>query len=260
MFFVLSKLLDVFLSPYFWAVLFLAIAIPWRRRTVLRHWKRRRAIGIAGLVVLFVFSTEPVANGLLRNLETAAPSTYAPERPYDVVVLLGGVTDERVAKETGTPNYNDNVERLVETHRLLASGQAKYAIVSGAAMDASFAAFGEARVLAAQMREWGIAEDRIILEEKARNTRENAVYTKAIVDARRFERVVIVTSAFHMRRAHECFNAVGLAVDTRPVDFRTYRDAPASFVPRAHHLATSTSAIRELFGWRIYRAQGYAKP
>ena len=38
--------------------------------------------------------------------------------------------------------------------------------------------------------------------------------------ARGFEKVLVVTSAFHMRRARECFNKVGIPFDTLAVDFR----------------------------------------
>jgi uncharacterized SAM-binding protein YcdF (DUF218 family) len=207
-FFVLSKILDIFLTPYFWGLFLVALAIPWSRRSVSR-WKRRRAIGIAGVLVLLFFSLEPVSNALVWSLEHEVPSTYREDVVYDVVVLLGGVTDERAMAVSGQPAYNDNVERLVATHRLLRDGKAKYAIVSGAAMDPSLVRFGEAPVLIDQLREWGIEGERLISEDRARNTRENAVYSAEIIKARGFSRVLVVTSAFHMKRAVECFNAVG---------------------------------------------------
>lgn len=257
MFFFLSKILDVLLTPYAWATLLLLAAIPWTRRS-LRRWKRRRAFGIAGMLVLLVFSLEPVANAIVWKMEHDAPSTFRPDVTYDAVILLGGVTDERVMAVTGQPSYNDNVERLVMTHRLLQEGKARVTIISGAAMDPALARFGEARVLGEQLHDWGIAEDRILLEERARNTRENAVYSAEIVRARGYRKVLVVTSAFHMKRAQECFAAVDLPVDTLAVDYRA-SDGPKSWLPRAHALATSSSSIRELFGRVIYRAQGYAR-
>ena len=78
--------------------------------------------------------------------------------------------------------------------------------------------------------------------------------------ARGFHTVLIVTSAFHMPRAHGCFRAVGLEVDTLPVDFRSFA-APyrGEWIPRAKHLEESTEAIREWFGRFIYRVRGYSK-
>lgn len=257
MFFFLSKILDVVLTPYAWAAILLFAAIPWTRGS-LRRWKRRRAFGIAGAIVLVVFSLEPVSNALSWKMERDAPSTYRADVTYDAVILLGGVTDERVVALTGEPAYNDNVERLLTTFRLLQEKKANVAIISGAAMEPDLARFGEARVLGEQLRAWGIPEERIVLEEKARNTRENAMYSAEIVRARGYRRVLVVTSAFHMKRAEECFVAVGLPVDTLAVDYRAH-DREKSWLPRAQWLATSSTDVRELFGRVIYRLQGYAR-
>jgi uncharacterized SAM-binding protein YcdF (DUF218 family) len=256
-FFLLSKILDVVLSPYAWGLLLLAAAVPWRRRS-LRTWKRRRALGIAGLAMLVLFATEPVSNAIVWSMEHDAPSTYRADVVYDAVVLLGGVTDDRVMAATEQPAYNDNVERLVMTHRLLADGRATVAIVSGAPSDPSLARVGEARALVDQMRAWGIAEDRLIVEDRARNTRENAVFSAEIIRARGYRKVLIVTSAFHMKRAAECFNAVDLEFDTLAVDYRAY-EGSKPWLPRPRPLAASSDMIRELFGRLIYRLQGYAR-
>ncbi len=263
MFFVLSKLLDIFLSPYTWGVLLLAVAVPWRRPRRPERWKRRRLAGVAGLVVLLFFSLEPVANRLFYRLEHATPSTYRPDETYDVVILLGGLGDERVAMETGQPAFNDNVERLIATHRLLAEGRARFAIVSGGPEHPDLAEFSEARVLARQIVAWGVDPSRVILEDEARNTRENAVYSQRIVNERGFQKVLIVTSAFHMPRAAECFEAVGMKVDRLAVDFRAHAQhspGAGSWLPRVAYLAHSTATIREMAGLHIYRFQGYAKP
>lgn len=263
MFFVLSKLLDVLLSPFTWGLLLVGLAVPWRPPRPETRWRPRRLAGVAGLGVLVVFALEPVSNGLLYRLEHAAPSTERPGVTYDVVILLGGLGDERVAMETGQPAFNDNVERLIATHRLLADGRARFAIVSGAPEHPAFAEHSEARVLARQLTSWGIDPSRVILEEQARNTRDNAVYSQRIVEERGFDEVLVVTSAFHMRRAVECFEAVGMTFDHLAVDFRAhgaYVPEPRSWLPRASYLASSTGTLREMAGLWIYRAQGYAKP
>ena len=265
MFYVLSKILDVFLSPLTWALVFLLLALPWRhprrRLRAARRWRSRRGLGIAGLAVLVVFALDPVSNAMLYRLEHATESTYRDDQIYDAVVLLGGVTDERIGAETGQPSYNDNVERLVATHRLLAEGRARTVIISGAAVEAALVDSGEARVLGRQLVAWGIDPARIILEERARNTRENAVYSKRIADERGFEKVVIVTSAFHMRRAAECFAAVDMNVDRLIVDYRAHARLPrVALFPRAGNLAESERMLREFFGLYIYRARGYARP
>ena len=153
-FFILSKLLDVLLSPYTWGLALLVLAVPWRRPRRKSAWRRQRLAGLAGASLLFFFALEPVSNWILYRLEHATTSTYRPDVTYDAVILLGGVGDERVTAETGQPTYNDNVERLVATHRLLAAGHARFAIVSGAPEVAELAEYGEARVLGRQIVDW----------------------------------------------------------------------------------------------------------
>jgi uncharacterized SAM-binding protein YcdF (DUF218 family) len=260
-FFFLSKLLDVLLSPYVWGLLLLAAALPWRVRDA-RNWRRRRVFGAAGLVVLLLASSEAVSNGLVWNLEHASTSTYRDDVTYDAVILLGGVVDEEASAKSGQPSYNENVERLVMTHRLLRDGKARVVIVSGGTIDPKLAAYGEAVMLGRQLQEWGIPKERIIIEDRARNTRENALYSKEIVRARGFERVLVLTSAFHMLRAAECFAAVDMKVDTLAVDWRGHEhahDGLAGWLPRARNLSISEGMLRERIGRLVYRAQGYGK-
>ena len=258
MFYFASKLLDVLLSPFSWGLALLALAVPWRRRPT-RRWRRKRVLGALGLTIMVVASTWPVSNALTRRLESAARPTYHEDVVYDAVVLLGGVVDEEAMARSGQPAYNDNVERLVATHRLLRDDKARIVIISGAALERKD--LGEAVVLGRQLEDWGIAKDRIIVEDRARNTRENAVFTQEIVRARGFERVLVVTSAFHMVRATECFAAVGMPVDTMAVDYRGHDRAGrvGEWLPRAGSASVTTAMLREVAGRLIYRVQGYGK-
>jgi uncharacterized SAM-binding protein YcdF (DUF218 family) len=254
-FFVLSKILDVLLSPLAWAILLVGAGLLLRER---RPRASRGCLGGA-LAVLYLFSIEPVALGLWSSLEADPPKSAPREEPYDVVVLLGGLVEEGPTELHGLAMYNENVERLLVTRELLADGRAKKVLLSGGA--ASGRSVIEARILADELARMGIARDRMVLEEISRNTRENAVEAKRIADREGWQSMVVVTSAFHMRRALGCFRKVGLSPDTLPVDFRTYRFEllRASFLPRTGALNTSAVAIRELFGRVVYRLQGYAE-
>lgn len=264
MFFLLSKLLDTFLSPLTWALLCFALAIPWRRSRPSRRardLRRRRAAGALGLGILLFFSWAPVANGLCWHVEHLTTSTMRPDTVYDAVILLGGVVDDRVPAPTGFPAFNDNVERVIGVHRLLADGKARYAIISGASLDPISPDLAEAPALARQLVAWGIDPARIILEERSKNTRENALYSKKIAAEHGFGKVVIVTSAFHMPRAEECFRAVDFPVHTLMVDYRARDNVPMTelLTPRSQSLYASTAMLRELFGGIVYRARGYAR-
>jgi uncharacterized SAM-binding protein YcdF (DUF218 family) len=250
-FFFLSKILDVLLSPLAWSVALLVVGLTGKPG-------KRRWAGFAGILVLLFFSLEPVSNALFRSLETPPIRTVRDGVTYDVVILLGGVSDERAETTWGQRAYNENNERLLETYDRLRTGAARYAIVSGGSLSPTPKV--EARVLADQLIAWGISPDRVVVEDRARNTHENAVNSAAIVRARGWQSVLLVTSANHMPRAYGCFVAEGLPADTLPVDFRSYGSAyTGELIPRESHLERSSAAIREWFGRVVYRARGYTR-
>jgi uncharacterized SAM-binding protein YcdF (DUF218 family) len=253
-FFLLSKTLDALLSPLWWAVALIAVGLG-----RLTPANRRRWYALAGLVVLLIFSLEPFANALERALERGATQTYRRDLTYDAVILLGGVVERDAI--SGRPAYNEGVERLLVTFDLLRTNNARFAILSGGVLDPAVPDLVEASVLARQLVEWGIAPERLVMETRSRNTRENAVESRRMADEHGWSRLLVVTSAFHMPRALGCFRAVGLAVDTLPVDYRAYDPArfSGSWLPRAAQLERSTMALREWFGRGVYRLRGYAR-
>lgn len=251
MFFFLSKTADILLAPLTWGML-LCLLGTCRKRPWMR-WSP--ALGVA---VLALFSLEPVANALLVHLETQAVRTVRRNVTYDAVILLGGPVSHAPTQAHGVPSYKDSVERLLVSYDLLRAGRAKKIIVTGG--------FGwpgdrvnEAQVLARQLQDWGIARERIVLETRAVNTRENAVESERLVKRLGYRTLLLVTSAYHMPRALDCFRAVGLKVDALPVDFRSGNTRTNEWLPRATGLETSTSVLREVFGRWVYRLKGYGK-
>jgi uncharacterized SAM-binding protein YcdF (DUF218 family) len=250
-FFFLSKILDILLSPLAWSVILVLVGLT-------GSGTRRRWVGFAGVLVLLVFSLEPVSNGLFGALERGSRTTFRSGVTYDAVILLGGVTDERAEVTWGQRSFNDNNERLLETYDLLRTGAAKNAILSGG--DIVPTPKVEAKALADQLALWGIDPSRLVVEAHARNTRENAVFSAEIVREHGWHDVLLVTSAFHMPRAVGCFRAVGLPADALPVDYRSYGgEYRGELIPRVDHLQQSNAAIREWFGRRIYSLRGYAR-
>ena len=252
MFFVLSKTIDALLSPLSWAMLLLIAGLV-RHRGQIPAWAPLGALAILGF-----FSVEPVSNALLRRLESSAQRTERRNVTYDAVILLGGMVEERAMQSSGMPAYNEHTERLLATFDVLRSGHAKQAIITGGIVRPGITVI-EARVLASQLESWGIDHGRLLVEDHARNTRENAELSKQIIEAHHLKRLLLVTSAEHMPRALDCFNKVGLDPDTLPVDYRSYDPAlsTGSLIPRAGSLADSSAALRELVGRFIYRLVGY---
>jgi uncharacterized SAM-binding protein YcdF (DUF218 family) len=253
-FFLLSKLLDVLLSPLTWAITLVALAAPWRLSRPKKPKRQRILLG-AAVGVLVVFSYAPVPNALVALLESSAKDTTTKDEPYDAIVLLGGMIEDA---SSGGVEYNERIERLLVTYDWLREDRAKVAILSGGPVREG--GLVEAEQLRDQLVKWGIDPARLIVEGRSLNTRENALYSAEIVKERGLSRLVIVTSAFHMKRSLGCFRAVGLEPDTLPVDYGTARWGSVFLsLPRSQHFDASTRAIRELFGRAVYWVSGYTK-
>ena len=74
------------------------------------------------------------------------------------------------------------------------------------------------------------------------------------------KKIILVTSAFHMKRAKKIFEREGVSVQPYPVDFKSNRSFisslrnPLKWMPNSYYLNQSSSAIREIIGRIIYRA------
>ena len=91
------------------------------------------------------------------------------------------------------------------------------------------------------------------------NTAEEAEAVRTLLP-RPLNRVLLVTSAYHMRRAQRLFERQGMEVMAFPVDFKArgswaggvWRD-PLQWMPNAASLADSSVALRECLGRLVYR-------
>jgi uncharacterized SAM-binding protein YcdF (DUF218 family) len=246
-FFVLSKTLDLLVAPLTWALL-LIIGAAW----CTHRGQRARALWmlVAAAAVLFTFSEAPVARAIVRSLEASAVSTTSGDRTYDVVVVLGGMVGGGSTPQA--PEFGEAVDRIIAGYDVVRHDRAKYILVTSDAL--------EAPAMATQLGLWGTAADRIVVEDRSRNTRENAIESAKIIKARGWTRILLVTSALHMPRASGCFRAVGLTFDTLVVDhLAPPPDAPEPVGPRADALDLSTQAIRETVGRAVYWVAGYSR-
>lgn len=95
----------------------------------------------------------------------------------------------------------------------------------------------EARAMREMALRRGVAAERIIVEDQARNTFENAVYAGRIIRDRRWCRIIVVTDAFHLPRTLYVFRRLGLEVAgegvPRPAQITRVRWAGAFLVERA---------------------------
>ncbi len=251
----LSKLLPLFVYPLGLALLLMCLALL----AVVGNHKRVATLLLAmSVVVLWTASTPTFSSFLRGTLEGAFSPLPAADYPAaDAIVVLGGVIN--APKEaTHTYDLSRSADRLLQARRLYRAGKAARIIVSGGGSEGRVP---EAELMAAVLVELGVPATAIMKEARSRNTRQNAIGTRAIMERNGFRRILLVTSAFHIRRALATFRAVGIDAAPAPTDFEV---AEAEFeilqwLPDAEALFETTYLLKEYLGLLVYRLRGWVE-
>lgn len=194
-------------------LLVLGLALSWLRR----RWVSRSFIGLSLLIlILCCFTTlgyvviTPLENRFVRPPEPAR---------VDGIVVLGGAMDGDVYAVRGGWELTRSGDRYVEALRLaLKHREAKIVVAAG---PAALVPELEPEALAAErfFADFGISGERVILDQRSRNTEENAVFAKELAGAGAGETWLLVTSAFHMPRSVGLFRRAGFSVVPWPADY-----------------------------------------
>jgi uncharacterized SAM-binding protein YcdF (DUF218 family) len=251
----LSKFLPLLVLPLgvaIWCSLLALICLRYRKL------KTSAAFLAIGLVVLWVAALPVVASKLYRGLESAYPAIPIAEvSAGGCIILLGGVVDAAL-KPRVEIEMSDAVDRVYKTAALFRAGKAPLVIVTAGNQPWSKSDRHEAELIRDLLVEWGVSPDSILLEGSSRNTRENALYSRNIIQAIGCQRPLLVTSAAHMSRAVAAFAQVGVKVVPVSTDIKianTRHLTVMDFIPNAGALAMTSDALREWMGQRIYQWQ-----
>ena len=88
------------------------------------------------------------------------------------------------------------------------------------------------------------------LENKSRNTAENATFSYTLLSSNNIDRIILVTQALHMARAVDQFQNAGFQVTPAPTAFISYSNqiTVLDFIPSAPALEVSSMTIHEILG------------
>lgn len=208
----------------------------------------------AGLVLLWLASTPWVAFQAMHHLERPFPPTAPADcRTGEAIVVLGGGVAPATPHDP-IVRVRAAGDRVVMAARLWRAGCAPVVIASGGRRIQRADHGDEATAMAELLVLMGVRDDRIVAEGKSRTTRENARETARLAQDMGIKTVVLVTSAWHMRRAAESFRRAGLEVKPIGADYRG-QAAPVgwlAWVPQADALSDTTTAAKELLAGLYY--------
>jgi len=237
----------IFLPPGLLILAFLAGLV-----LVLAGKRKAGAIVTALSVLLFyAFSTGTVERLLLRPLESAYPALDTSEAGRSklagsTVVVLGGGLVERSPEEGMKGSLGVESGKRMGYGLRLAAGYGLPLVFSGGNVYPEPGMESEADAARRYAENWGRAVS-CSFEGKSRTTRENARF---VAKDYRPSRVILVTSAYHMKRAMIAFRKEGLDVMAAPTDYKLRSGLPSAldWIPDPLHFYHSCRALHEYLG------------
>ena len=231
---ILFKILQEFLLPsvFILALILIGLILIFKKRRI------GKTLLIIGIVLYYFFSITPVADLILLPLENQYQAVQKEEldKADNLVLLLGG--------------REGNVLRGSEILRLyFLKEEPTQIIISG--RDPINPQKKEAEDVKEFLTERGIPAENVVLEDKSRNTFESAKNIKEVLNNQPF---FLVTSAYHLPRAMEIFQKIGINPIPAPSDFKIKKDYDIlDFFPDARNLRNSNLAFHEYFGILWYK-------
>jgi uncharacterized SAM-binding protein YcdF (DUF218 family) len=251
--FVLSKLFWYVASPGNLCVL---LILAGALRLALTRRRRGLALVLAGGLGLAAIAVLPLSAWAIAPLENRFPQPAMPDR-VDGIVVLGGGVNPRISAARGRPSVRDAAERLFAAGELARRYPRARIVMSGGEAAIFPTGRPEATVMRDVLVSQGIDASRIATETTSRNTYENAVETRRLMQPKPGEVWILITSAWHMPRAVGCFRTAGWTILPYPVDYQTTGHAEAiTTLQLNRELMRMDVALREWAGLAVYAAMG----
>ena len=219
--------------------------------------RRRLGVWLVGLVTVacLVVTVMPLGSWLLRPLENRFPATAPPDR-LDGIIVLGGAINPVLSAARRQPILTDSAERLFAFVALARRHPEARLVFTGGSASVVDTVDREADVARTVFDGLGLPPERVVYERDSRNTYENAVMSKALVQPKPGERWALITSAYHMPRAVGCFRAQGWPVIAYPVDYGTSPEGDPPSLSLLAGLDGVHWALREWIGLAFYYVAG----
>jgi len=252
--FYLSKLAGIFLDPgnYVMPAMITAVILLGRRPRVNRWLLWFFRLGVLGCTLVWL---TPLPDVLTEKLEKMIPNPALPAHA-DGIIVLGGWQDMDQVRKHGGIQMNGSAERFFGALALAHRYPAARLVFTGGSAHPLYPNESEAAMTEAALRALNFPMERAVFERKARDTYENAVYSRDLVQPKPSETWILLTNASHIPRAMACFRRVGWTVIPHGVDFQTHGRPWFSFFTFIPQMDKTTWALHEWFGLLGYWLAG----
>ncbi len=238
--FLAKKILATLILPPAGPLLLAALGL-----LLLRRWPRLgRALAWSGIVFLWLIATPLIAQALLRTLETAPPLDMAQAKRAQAIVVLGGGNYYAAPEYGGDTVGRITLERVRYAARLARATGLPLLVTGGAPQGGT----PEGQTMREALeRDFGVPVRWV--EDRSLDTRENALYSAALLRAAGVTRILLVSYAFHMPRAQAAFADTGLEIIPAPTVYTTMRPFKVTqLLPTERGLEQGYFALHEWLG------------
>ncbi|MEI6855913.1 YdcF family protein [Psychrilyobacter sp.] len=253
--FLLQKFIsNIFISPGIFIIFLIIIfMMSFRKKSV----GKGKLLLLMTIIAIYLLSIEPIKDLIVQPLEkNYLPITRAGLEKVDCYVVLGGGiydnSPKSLSSTTGSPS-KAALFRLIEGVRLYKESPKKIIITGGIVYDGEKS---EGSIYSELMVDLGIPSSDIIIEGKSKTTEENAKFTKGLMEIDGYKKIVLITSATHMKRSKYIFEKYGVEVIPAPTGYVSrYKESYGmdSYFPAADNFVDIRSAAWEYIGLIFYK-------
>jgi len=188
-------------------MLFLVVAVFSKRP------RRKKGCFILAITVFVIFSS-PLLLYLFAKKWDIYPEPLEKGKVYSTVIVLGGFSGE---DKNGDGVFNGYSDRFIEGMQLRGQNKVSHILISSGNGNLQVSSFREATWAEGVLKQLGVPDSAILIEHESRNTFENAAFSKKLLQQKHLPPpYLLVTSAWHMRRAQYIFKKEGLEVIAQP--------------------------------------------
>ncbi len=211
------------------------------------------------LIVIFILFSNPFLYRTAMMQWQPKPVDLSTQKVYEAGILLGGFSGYDKANRG---YFNIVSDRFIQATNLYHQGIIKKIIMTGGDGSLSRDVPAETIFVSDQLLKNGIPIEDIILEKNSRNTYENAIFTKHLIDSLQIKgELVLITSAEHMPRAEKTFRHAKMDVQPYPCNFFVYNerlDLENTIAPDLKLFVYWRYFLKEMIGTIAYQLTGKA--
>jgi uncharacterized SAM-binding protein YcdF (DUF218 family) len=235
------------------------VLISWTCFAFIKVARVKKIMLWTSIILSVIFSNSWIAGRFVALWEVPGVSTQK-IAIYDYGIVLSGMFEYN--KDFDRLSARRGSDRLWQAIQLYNLGKIKKILLSGGSGYIFENGLHESTQLKKMLIAQNIPANDILVEEKSRNTHENAKETALYIKSNKLNKktFLLITSAIHMRRAQACFLKEGVHCSSFTTDHYNVNAesfSPTSLIPSADAFIIWQKIVKEWVGSLMYRISGY---